>query len=57
MNNIFMKKASILAIIAVTALCMSACGDTSKKDESKKSDTSSVAAAKEESSTVEEENE
>ena len=57
MNNIFMKKASILAIIAVTALCMSACGDTSKNDESKKSDTSSVAAAKEESSTVEEENE
>ena len=39
-----MKKASILAVIAVTALSMSACGDTKKNDESKKDTTSSSAA-------------
>ncbi|MBE6869353.1 MAG: hypothetical protein E7494_11455 [Ruminococcus albus] len=44
MNNIIMKKASILAVIAVTALSMSACGDTKKNDESKKDTTSSAAA-------------
>ncbi|MBP5269059.1 MAG: hypothetical protein J6Z29_10950, partial [Ruminococcus sp.] len=44
MNNIIMKKESILAVIAVTALSMSACGDTKKSDESKKDTTSSAAA-------------
>jgi hypothetical protein len=45
MNNMIMKKASILAVIAVTALSMSACGDTKKSDESKKDTASSAAAA------------
>ena len=44
MNITLMKKASILAVIAVTALSMSACGDTKKNDESKKDTTSSSAA-------------
>ena len=53
MNNIFMKKAAIIAVIAVTALCMSACGDTSSKNESKNADTSSATAAAEETSAAE----
>ena len=44
MNITLMKKASILAVIAVTALSVSACGDTKKNDESKKDTTSSAAA-------------
>ncbi|WP_024856073.1 hypothetical protein [Ruminococcus albus] len=44
MNITLMKKASILAVIAVTALSTSACGDTKKNDESKKDTTSSAAA-------------
>ena len=55
MNNIIMKKASILAVIAVTALSISACGDTKKNDESKKDTTSSVAVAVEVSTSDEEE--
>lgn len=55
MKNItLIKKASILAVIAVTALSMSACGDMKKSDDSKK-DTASSAAAPVEVSTADEE--
>ena len=55
MKNItLIKKASILAVIAVTALSMSACGDMKKSDDSKKDTASSVAAPVEVSTADEE---